>query len=60
MRRKGDVIIDPKRNLVYRVKDVIGAMLLIERVVPSSHALTTLDFVEDSSDGSAQGLVSLF
>ena len=60
MRRKGDIIIDPKRNLVYRVKDMIGAMVIIERVLPSSHVLTTLDFAEDSLDGRTPGLISLF
>ncbi len=59
MSRKGDIIIDSKRNLVYRVKDVMGALLIIERVLPSSHALTTLDFAEDSFDGSTPALVSL-
>ncbi len=59
MSRKGDIIIDQKRSLVYRVKDVMGALLMIERVLPSSNALTTLDFAEDSFDESTPGLISL-
>ncbi len=59
MSREEDIIVDHKRNLVYRVKNVMGGMLIIERVIPSSHALTNLDFAEDSFDGSTPGLVSL-
>ncbi len=46
MRTKGEVIIDHKRGLVYRVKEVRGRMLIIERVRPSPHVLTNLDFLD--------------
>ncbi len=59
MRARGDIIIDRKRKLVYRVKDVRGAMLIIERVLPSSHALTSLDILEPF-DRRTLGLISLF
>lgn len=59
MRKKGEIIIDPKGNLVYQVKEVRGKILVIERVVPPSNALTDLDFLENSFGRSMPGLVSL-
>ncbi len=59
MRKKGDIIIDPKRNLVYRVKEVRGKMLVIERVLPPSNSLTDLDLLENSFGRSMPGLISL-
>ncbi len=59
MRKKGDIVIDPKRNLLYRVKEVRGKTLIIERVLPPSNALTDLDFLENSFGRSMPGLISL-
>ncbi len=59
MKKKGELMIDHKRRLVYRVKDVKGAMVVIERVLPSSHILTNLDFLEPCFDENRPCLISL-
>lgn len=59
MRTEGNIIIDHKRNLVYRVKGVRGATIIIERVFPPSNVLATLDFFEYSFDGNTPALISL-
>ncbi len=55
MKQKGEIIIDRKRNFVYRVKDIKDDMILIERVLPSSHLLTELElpgcYIHEESTG---------
>ncbi len=60
MNSKGEIILDRKRNAVYKVKDIKGTLVIIERVIPSPHELTELDLLESSLDGNASGVSSLF
>lgn len=57
MGRKGDIIPDKRRNLAYQVTDVRGTTVVIERVLPPSNVLSTMDL--ECFNENTPGLISL-